>query len=323
MGLIIRHSPVGKAIPLLIGALLLLNFGIPGLSLAQTGTSSAPNVALQPTPTPPAPAITMAAQPTPVPDIVSYKDLVEHFQRVTDLALTFIGTLVTLLGVFGIVAAYFSLKTVRDLEKLVDNTARKLDGLETRTKQTTAELESNTKKMTAEFESNTKQMLENMQEKQKLYDAATRRLQYLLEIRDKNHEVRIRAVQQLGASNDIAAVSLLADRLEADSNADVRAEAAYGLGLLLHSAVESETLAQGIQALVQGTKDKSESVRLEAVQALAKLAQNKVQMPRIALQRLREIVKHDVSADVIEAAKACLEHTESRNQESASAQQQT
>lgn len=134
------------------------------------------------------------------------------------------------------------------------------------------------------------------------------RLRCVLEIRDKNPEVRIRAVQQLGASDDIAAVSFLAELVETDQDANVKIETAYHLGQLLSGAAEPKTLAQGVKALVEGTKDDSDKVRREAVEALDTITCSNVRLPRAAVQRLREIVEHEKFSDVVKAAEIALEH---------------
>jgi HEAT repeat protein len=271
---------------------LLLYLGIPNLASAQAGSNSTPTLTPEPTTAPTTIAAQTQPQPTSTPDTVSYKDLVEHFERVTDLTLRIIGTVVTLLGILGIVAGYFSLKTVRDLEKLVDSVEKKVAGIEQNVQDMQREV--NMSKMQA--------------------TALTNWYRTMVEVRDRNPEVRIRAVQQLGASNDIAAVSMLVELLMTDAATDVRIEAAYGLGQLLIGGGEPKMLAEGVQALVEATKDESNKVRREAVEALDTIICSNVQLPRAAVQRLREIVEHDKFADVIKAAEIALKHIQEQRE---------
>lgn len=279
---------------------LLLYSGISNLVSAQIGSTPAPTSTLKPTVTPVAAAMPTQPQPISTPDTVTYKDLVEHFERVAEFTLKIIGTVVTLLGIFGIVAGYFSLKTIRDLEKLVDGIEKRMQEIELKFPETQNMMNATIMQATT----------------------LTNRYRYMVELRDRNPEVRIRAAQQLGASNDISAVSLLVELLEADKVADVKIEAAYGLGQLLSGGGEPRTLAEGIQALVEGTRDENDEVRREAVESLDTIVCSKVRLPRAAIQRLREIVKHDKSEDVVEATKIALEHIKQQREGSLNAQEE-
>jgi len=287
-----RNLLIGGTTLFAVATFLLLYLGVPDLASAQAGPNPTPTLTPEPTTAPTTVAAPTQPQPPPVPDNVTYTDLVEHFEKVTDLTLKIIGTVVTLLGILGIVAGYFSLKTVRDLEKLVGS-------IEKRTQEIEREVQ------------NTRDVMNVTRTEA---TALVNRLRYISEIRDHNPEVRIRAVQQLGASNDIAAVSLLVELLMTDPVADVRIEATYGLGQLLSGAAEPKTLAQGVKALVEGTRDDSDKVRREAVEALDTIICSNVQLPRAAVQRLREIVEHDTFADVVKAAELALRHIQEQRE---------
>jgi HEAT repeat protein len=220
------------------------------------------------------PASTPVATPTLIPtpdaltsqpkDEVTYKDLVEHYAAVTDLVLKIIGTVVTLLGAFGIVAGYVSLKTIRDLQKLVDDVTKKVKEVE--------------------------DSLTRVNDVRDFSLKATNRVQYILEIKSKNADVRTRAAQQLSESNDILAVEILAELLKNDDNENVKMESAYGLGKLLAlGGSEVETASIGISALVDGLQDSSESVKTEAVDALDTLVCNNVVLPRYVIRKLSDL----------------------------------
>lgn len=238
------------------------------------------------TPSPVSTPVSAQPQPTPIPDDVIYKNLAEHFEKVTTIVLTIVGVVTTLLGIVGIGTGYLSFKPVRRLQNLIDDVEEKVGQLEQKVQ--------DTQDLTDVVRQNATQFM--------------MRQQRVLELQSPNLEVRIRAVQTLGASNDIFAVSYLVDLLQKDEAADVRAEAAYGLKQLLAAEAEPDLLMKGIRCLTEATKDRSESVRLEAIEALDTFVCKGVELPRSATQRLRELAKHDKISEVVETAKLALEH---------------
>lgn len=220
-------------------------------------------------------------------DEVTYKDLVEHYSSVTDLVLKIIGTVVTLLGVFGIVAGYLSLKTIRDLQKLVDDITKKVKDVE--------------------------DSLTRVNEVRDFSLKATNRVRYILELRSKNSDVRVRAAQQLGASNDILAVEILTDLLQNETNDNVKIEAIYGLGKLLAlESSEVETTSIGINALVSGLEDTSETVRIEVIDALDYLVCNNVVLPRFVIRKLSEL--SSTTPKLAERLSLLLEHIQKQQE---------
>jgi hypothetical protein len=275
----------------------LLYLGVLFLPTALSGPTPAPG--LISTPGSPSPSSApVQPQPTPIPDDVIYKNLAEHFEKVTTIVLTIVGVVTTLLGIVGIGTGYLSFKPVRRLQNLIDDVEEKVGRLEQKV-QATQDLTDVVRQNATHF---------------------MMRQQRVLELQSPNLEVRIRAVQTLGASNDIFAVSYLVDLLRKDEAEGVRAEAAYGLRQLLAAKAEPNILMTGIQCLTEATEDPSELVRLEAIEALDTFVCNKVELPRTATQRLRELAKHDKTSEVVEAAKLALEHIKQHREGSLNSQ---
>ncbi len=231
------------------------------------------------------PEATPTQPPSPL-DSGTYETLISHFEKVSTEVLDIAKWVVILVGglggASGIIGSYLTIgsrKKIEDLEKEI-----------------------------ATLESRTGRLIGEIEEGYKLLQDATNRMRYVLELRDSNYEVRVRAVQQLGASNDIAAVSYLVEALEKDHSLNVRAEAAWGLGQLLASGKERQTLRKGLQSLVKSTKHKSDKVRRAAVEALDTLVCSGVRLTYSTVQKLHEIVEVDESDSVIKATKDALEH---------------
>jgi hypothetical protein len=212
-------------------------------------------------------------------DADHYEALVAHFEKVSTEVLTIAKWVVLLVGglggASGIIGSYFSIATGERIRKL--------------------------KNETSDLELQTSQLMKKI-------EIAERLIRSAFDLRDRNHEVRIRAVQQLGASNDISAVSILVDLIETDRSLKVRMESVYWLGMLLSDgAAEPEALAEGIEALEKATRDESERVRQEALEVIDDLVCAGVDMPRSVVQRIREIPEYDKFENVREAARAVLE----------------
>lgn len=237
-----------------------------------------------------------------VSDPVSSENLLAHFESVSSRTLDIAKWVVVILGTLAGASGVFGFKSFKDVHTL---------------SHTIADLESQVSKLVSDVQEARK----ITQEARKSTMDATNRLRYLLEARDRNPEVRIRAAQKLGDSNDIGAVSILAELLETDQVADVKIEAAYGLGQLLSVGGEPETLSEGTQTLILGTRDGNDEVRREAVEALDAIIRGNVQLSRMAIQRLREIVKHDTNQGVIDAAQTALDHIEQHSESKLNVQQ--
>lgn len=263
---------------------------IPGFAAAQNEfTPTSPRITRSTTPVT---TTTPIATGTATPELVTYTDLVKHFERVTDRILSIFTVVIAASGVIG---AYFGLKGWKDIQEL----DKEINTLKTRHE---------------ELEQGQTLLGQELEHAEARARTLTNRLRYVLEIRDRNAEVRLRAAQQLGASNDIFAVSHLIELLETEEVADVRVEAVYGLGQLLGDGGEPGALAEGIKALIAATKDADEKVRRESVEALDTLVCSNVQLPRTAIQRLRELINHDKFDDVVEAAKIALEHVKKQRE---------
>jgi HEAT repeat protein len=172
-----------------------------------------------------------------------------------------------------------------------------------------------------DLKKDTETLESRVEDLQKKVKDAENRIRYVFELRDRNYEVRIRAVQQLGASNDIAAVSMLIESLERDRSINVRMEAAYWLGRLLSDGGESEALREGLRALTTAAKHRNPGVRQVAIEALDTLVCNNVQLTRRTVQQLRAIARLDGSATVIEAAQTALEHIKQQREGTLGSQQ--
>jgi hypothetical protein len=242
--------------------------------------------------TTPAPALAQTPPSPPPLDSDAYESLTSHFEKVSTQVLTIAKWIVILVGglggTSGIIGSYF---IISSRQKMLD-----------------------LKKDTETLESR----VEDLQKKVK---DAENRIRYVFELRDRNYEVRIRAVQQLGASNDIAAVSMLIESLERDRSINVRMEAAYWLGRLLSDGGESEALREGLRALTTAAKHRNPGVRQVAIEALDTLVCNNVQLTRRTVQQLRAIARLDGSATVIEAAQTALEHIKQQREGTLGSQQ--
>lgn len=85
----------------------------------------------------------------------------------------------------------------------------------------------------------------------------------IVRLRDGNSEVRYNTAYALGVLRPNGAVEALIERLENDTDADVRSEVAWALG---------ETGSRdAIESLTERLKDESSSVRLSALEALARI----------------------------------------------------
>jgi hypothetical protein len=222
------------------------------------------------------------ATATVTQDNVTYYDLLDHFEKVSSSVLTINTAFIALFSLLAGLGAFFGFKSSYDVMKLNIEIQRVKEYQE--------------------------KIAQNLEEAELRTRQLQSRLIYIREIRDNNSEVRIRAIQQLGHSNDISAVSLLCEVLENDKSSNVKIEAAYGLGRLLKTGDELETLGKGITTLVETTRDKNELVRREAIEALDYLICNNIDLPVFANQRLREIVNYDTIEDVKTAAKLAIEH---------------
>ena len=131
------------------------------------------------------------------------------------------------------------------------------------------------------------------------------RYRYLVECRDAQPNVRIRAIQQLSASNDISVISLMSEMLVNDDNADVRAEAAFALSTLL---INSGAGNGGIDALISAMNDRSIDVKLQAIQAIDNLICNHIKLPRKAYVRLEKMSSLKSSNKITDACKLALKH---------------
>jgi len=116
-------------------------------------------------------------------------------------------------------------------------------------------------------------------------------------------------VQRLGQGHDIAGVSVLAEALKkADERVDIKLEAALGLELLLHGAVERATINQGAEALAKAIEDASDEVRRQAVKSLDAIVCSNVTLPATAQQALFKASQTETIADVRVAIQDTLEH---------------
>ncbi len=228
------------------------------------------------------PTATTTPQSSTALDSDSYETLLKHFEQVSSNVLDIVKWIVLIIGGLGGVSSALGIRGAWQVQALKDETGK--------------------------LEAKISKLRDDLEESRKLYMDATNRLRYFLEVRDRNPELRTRAAQQLGASNDIAAVSILIELLENDPSVDVKLEAAYGLGQLLSEGGEPGTLEEGVQALLEGTKDDSDIVRVEAVEALDTLICNDVRVPRTVYRRMQELVEHDSMEDVVKAAETVLEH---------------
>jgi len=237
-----------------------------------------------------------------------YEDMLSHFEKVSSHILETAKWVVIIVGglggAAGILGSYLTIKSTADIHSL--NQER--EALEGKVKQISDKVEN----MIENLQTAESKLEELIAETQKVQDRVSdafgqlTRFYHLQDIRNKSPDVRIRVAQQLGESNDIRSMSLLADLLEDDLVPEVKVEAAYGLGQLLSVGGEYETLLEGVRVLLNGTRDENEHVRRESVEAMCTILSNGIELPRIAVQRLHEILKHDKSADVIEAATFAL-----------------
>lgn len=268
----LRHL-LGGIVPIATTVLLLWISGVSSPVAAQLAADQTPT---------PSPSSAATPQPRAMLDSDSYETMISHFDKVSSRVLDIAKWVVIIVGTLGGASGVY---TVWE--------ARKIQGL----RDATDELEAKIEKLKSELE-----------ESRQLTMDATDRLNYILELRDRNSEVRLRAAQKIAASNDIAAVSILVGLLENDQSVDVRLEAAYGLGRLISEGGEPRTVEQGIQALLHGTRDSGEEVRVEAVMALDTLICSDLELPRSVHRRLQELVRHDTIKDVVRAAREALEH---------------
>ncbi len=235
-----------------------------------------------------------------LPADISGETLVDHFERVTTLVLTTIGAIAALLGIFGAIGGYFSFRTLRELQNMVSETKDTISAFERR-----------------------QEDLEN-----RIEDANTRmsrlrcRMLVDTELGDKIPSVRIRALQQIGASADITFASTLIKVLAKDDSEDVRREAAHWLGVLLArgGGGEADVAAQGIEALTKGTKDKSEKVVLWSIKALDAVVceGHNIDLPCYCIDRLHKLVKsRKNSVEIKKAATETLEHVKEKRADKA------
>jgi len=270
----------------LIICLLPMLIGMHSPGFAQTIATVTPTPGITPTPTVSSTSIIKV-------DEATYGILLSHFEKVSISVLNIAKWVVLIVGGSGGIGGYL---LVKHLSSLKSETA----DLETEVQNITQKIV--TQKMELE------QISDKLKESRELNQEATSRLQYFLETRDRNCEVRIRAVQQLGASNDISAASILIERLEEDENENVKMEAAYWLTTLISENAEQEIFYNGVQALLNGASDDSEKVREEAINAIGILVCNGNQLPRSVTHRLQEIIKTDKCESVNQAANQALEY---------------
>ena len=232
-------------------------------------------------------------------DEVTYGDLIQHYDRVTgrifDLmtfSISFVTVLVAVGTLLGGILGYAARGFLKSLETSVSTVKLSL----------------------ANIQEQVNTLEDDIRQERDVSRRTVESLRYSQEVVNPIAEVRIRAVQKLGASNDIGVVATLSELASGDTVSTVRAEAVYWLGQLLREGGEPETLSGGIQGLVNASKDQDGTVRLEAVQALDTLVCNNIGLPRYAIQGLRSIAKDDTSLEVKAAAQKCLEHTEQQRE---------
>ena len=233
------------------------------------------------------PTLTSGTMVTPTPSAVSYPDLVAHFETISTQVLDTAKWVVIIIGVLvgtsSILGAY----------SLYQGQLR-LEGLNGKV---------------ADLETLTKTLVSDLEKAQKGALRATNHLQYFLQVRDSNSDIRMRAIDQLGASNDIAAISVLSRVLQEDTFANCRGQAAYWLGRLLHGATEAESIGQGWDALEKGIQDNDELVRFASVEAIGAIVDGGNSARPTLRQKLHALTKeqNESSEDVRKAAQTVLD----------------
>jgi HEAT repeat protein len=294
--------------------------------LAQGGTPQTPQLTETPTQAPPITATLVSSPiPTSTPE-VSYTDLVEHFEKVTTWSLTTSSIVTTLLGILGVIAAWFGIKTFRDVQTIRDNANEsvqetkdavkkaqdQIDKIEDErqafkdeSNQQFKDLEDRAIQLTEQFENELRQLSKDI----KISQDTTRWLQHLQEARDSNPRVRLRALQQLANISDTGVVSIMIERLTSDEDSDVRAEAAFSLGrMLCEGSWDGKVITEAEEALLQGIDDENESIRDEVLQALKKLACGDVSLSRAVYRRVRQIADDNTNSErVIQIVQNILE----------------
>lgn len=216
-------------------------------------------------------------------EVPTSQDLLNHFEKVTTSMLTVATIVIGVLGALGGLGIYLGRVSFSEMGEQVD-----------RLKNRISDMELTQEKLNGEIT-----RAENLSQ------SLLNRYRYLIECRDAQPNVRIRAIQQLGESNDIAAISLISEMLSDDGNAEVRAEAAFVLGnLLITGGVENGS----IDVLIAAISDRSFDVRLQAIQTIDNLICNRINLPRKAYAKLEKVAASKTKNNIIEACKTALKH---------------
>jgi hypothetical protein len=247
--------------------------------LASGSLANNPVAALPAAPTPTAPipwtaTPTTQATATPGPtEIVSHKDLASHFERVTTLLLRALTFFVAASAGVGL---YFGVKGWKDLRDL----GEKIAGFQAKQRELSGKLE----KAAAQVE------------------AMANWLRYVREIRDLNPDLRMRAVQQVAESNDMAAVSILVEASETEKDEAVLVEILYGIGVLLGRSAEEGSLQQGTRALVRALADTRPSVRMQSAMSLHDIMLSGANVSQMAMHTLQALAENKAEIASVRAA---------------------
>lgn len=287
----------------IIGVVLLMLAALPATAAPFASQQITPSPIAQATPLP-TPIPTSLTPPTNDSQVDVYKDLAAHFEKITTLILGFIGSVITLGGLTAALLGYFSLRSLREIQKDITRTESKLGEID----RVRSELQSSVHEINELVKSQTKEL----EVQQQVAFKVMRLLRYQLESRDSDPLVRIRSVRMLGEVNDIQALSILIDLLKNDPAEAVKLEAAFGLGRFLCNNPYDfgDTTEKAIEALIDGSKDSIATVRREVIDAFDSALKSGISLPRSVDRRLQEITEFDPIQDVRRVAQQVLEHIE-------------
>jgi hypothetical protein len=240
----------------------------------------------------------------PIEEHELYSDMLQHFKLVTEVSFGLVTVVVAILGAIGGVAAYFSWKTLRELETYVRKTeadlqaqkgelAKMKDVAEADLRQSKQDLE----RMKARFENE----LEVSNRTQQL-------LWLSMEIRDPSPAVRIRAVQQFGEIDDMISASNLIEVLNKDDDPGVQMEAASGLGRRLNGdGSQGEMYGRGLELMSSKLEGNSVDLKLTVLEAYEAIVNRGFVLPQYIVVKLRNIARGVADPDLASSAQKVLE----------------
>ena len=212
---------------------------------------------------------------TPSPNSDIYFALANHFESVSNLILTVNAAFTGLFTILAGVATVFGIRFTLNLAAQ--------------------------RKQLKEMGDEQQKLNESLEKAQANVQAIVDRLNYIREAQDINPEVRMRSIQQLGQTNDVAAISILANRYDEEKDLEVKLEIVHGVASLLIGA-EGYSFQLGFKVLTKASIEKNDRLRYEFLDAVNLLVRNKVEIQRLGMQRLREMKEHDTNTLVKETS---------------------